>query len=331
MKTHSLLLFIGLMLFSCHRPVLHVRNTGMPAADSLMFYRQDSILTIRVGGSITASPYSSQVYDRNGQEEYIMLDRNTLYSFDLYSGGLLWQSKIEMCGDLNNYSGFLYCPDSIFVYNYKQKMAYVLDSAMHPLKSWDIMKPCVAKYPLDPETLVGSPMLYVDGRLVLSGTEMRVASDATAENKPLSCLIECQSDSIVYGMGYPEQYLRGNFGGVYFNSIYHTLGADGEIVYSFPADHFLHIARHSFSDTCRVYMGSRYAVDIASSSLTEMDVFKDKNKRIAYYVSQPSYANILYVNLMNIHVSREGLLIQKENKDENIIEFVVYKLKSYEE
>ena len=191
----------------------------------------------------------------------------------------------------------------------------------------------------------------------------------------ISCTINIQDGEMNYGGHYPIQYYKGNFGGVYFNTIYHSISASGGYIYSFPADHnvFFHSTDFSLERIC--FMGSRYSSDIYSSNLGYIDLLKDKDARIKYFISQHSYSTILYdkyrkiyyriaqhplkewkpgdkfikpfsiivmdingeilsetpiqqdyslLNLHNMHVSKEGLLIQKVTSDENSIEFVKF-------
>lgn len=368
---------VVLLLASCNaKPVLHVKNEGAVANDSIMLCRQDSTIKIWIGEKLNPQPIVSQVFSSETSEMYILLDKNELSFFDLESGKLLRTKKIEKCGNLNNYSGFLYMKDTTFIYNYKNKDVYMLDSAFNIKSSWNVRDKSHVKYPVDPEALVSSPILYYNNQIMLSGSGLGQPDDATSENKPTSCSIDLVTNTIKYGGSYPEQYRKADFGGVYFNTIYHTVTKDGNYVYSFPADHFVYFYSSDFSLLYKHYMGSRYVAEICSSDSDSFMLFKEKRKRIEYYISQPSYANIIYdkyrnlyyriaehpllnwtdgnfikpfsiivmndkgkiisetpivkdfsnLNLHNMHVSKAGLLIQKRDSKENVIEFVVYKM-----
>ena len=115
---------------------------------------------------------------------------------------------------------------------------------------------------------------------------------------------------------------------------------------------------------------------ITTSDYNSLELIRDKDLRIKYFVGQHSYSNLLYdkyrnvyyriaqhpligwesgafskpfsiivmdvngtlisetpiqedyanLNLHNMHVTRKGLLIQRETADENVIEFIIYKL-----
>lgn len=366
-----------LLLFLCacsSKEVIYVINEGKASLDSILLVRQDSLVRLNIGTRLTPTPLCSQVKD----SLYIMLDENALHFFNLNNGCFLRTLPIKECGMLNNYSGFLYkSQDSIFVYNYKLKTVFFLGEGMEVRKKWNVRESCRAKYPIDPETLTNSPLLYSRDRVILSGVELGQPDDVGADDRPTTCCITLGNDGMAFGGIFPICYEKGNFGGVYYNKVYHSLNQDGNLLLSFLADHNIYCYSLDFKDCKKIYMGSRYIQEIASSGDNALDLFKDKQRRIAYYTEQPSYGNILYdsyrhlyyrvaqiplqgwtdgnfrkpfsiitmdslyqiisetpvvtdyaeLNLGNMHVVKDGLLIQKNNKEnEDVIEFVLYKI-----
>lgn len=371
------LLLVVFLLASCNKKIIQVKNEGYVATDSTLLCRQESTIKIYIGNRLIPNPLSSQIVEVKNDSAttyYVILDENTLYWFDVTTGNLLKSQMIKGCGTLNNYSGFLCRNDTTFVYNYKQKVVYMLDSEFDIKKSWKITNSDMLEGSLDPEALTDSPILYSHGRIMLSGTKLGQQKDDTVDKHPISCCINISDDEFVCGGNYPEQYMNGDFGGVYFNTIYHTLGDSDNLLYSFPTDHYVYSYSLDFSGTQKKYMGSRYTSAINSSDYNSLELFKDKDLRIKYFVSQHSYSNILYdryrkvyyriaqhplvgwesgsfrkpfsiivmdvegnlisetpiqddykdLNLHNMHVTKEGLLIQKRTLNENIIEFVLY-------
>lgn len=369
--------FLLFLLISCgKKQVIRVKNEGSVAKDSTLLVRQDSVIKINIGGHLRPSPSSSQIVQDTGNvENYVFLDENSLHWFDLKSGKHLRSKKIEKCGNLNNYSGFLCLGDTTFVYNYKQKMVYMLDSLFEIQKTWNVVDGYMKKNStFDPEALTDSPMMYVNGKLLLSGAKIGQQKDDGKEH-PISCCIDMGSDKVEYGGNYPKQYLEGDFGGVYFNMIYHTM-AQNCWWYSFPASHEVYASSLDLSESRKFYMGSRYAAEIVSSDYNSLELFKNKELRIRYYISQHSYSNLLYdkyrklfyrialhplsgwqsgaflkpfsiivmdmngnllsetpiqkdyanLNLHNMHITKDGLLIQRKTLNEDVIEFVVYNI-----
>lgn len=375
MKKIFLLLLIP-VLFSCGKTPIQVENDGCTAIDSTLLCRQDSVVRILIGDRLIPMPLASQFVEGDGENfYYILLDENTLYCFDATTGKLLKTEELKECGTLNNYSGFLYRNDTVFLYNYKQKMVYMLDSLRIVKKQWNVVNNNIQKGDLDPEALTDSPILYSQGTILLSGVKLGQLNK-DGDKPPISCAIDISRDEIVYGGEYPCQYFEGDFGGVYFNTIYHTLDESGNWLYSFPADHYVYSYSQDFSICEKMYMGSRYTPMITTSDYNSLELIRDKDLRIKYFVGQHSYSNLLYdkyrnvyyriaqhpligwesgafskpfsiivmdvngtlisetpiqedyanLNLHNMHVTRKGLLIQRETADENVIEFIIYKL-----
>lgn len=371
-------LWIIFLFVSCNsKQIVQVKNEGCAATDSTLLSCQDSTIKIDIGDHLMPSPLSSQFVENDScPTYYVVLDENTLHWFDVATGSLSKSQVIKECGTLNNYSGFLYKNDTTFVYNYKQKQVYMIDPKFNIKKSWNVINGDMVRDNFDPEALTDSPILYSHGSIMLSGTKLGQQKSNTVDQYPVSCCINISNDGFTYGGHYPIHYADGDFGGVYFNTIYHTIGNDGKFIYSFPADHYAHFYSPDFSEFKKIYMGSRYASVINSSDYNSLSLFKDKDLRIRYFVSQHSYSNILYdkyrrvyyriaqhpligwesgnfrkpfsiiimdiegnlisetpiqndyrdLNLHNMHVTKDGLLIQKRTENENIIEFVIYKI-----
>lgn len=377
----AVILLLSLLLFnSCDKKIVKVKNEGIVAADSTLFCRQDSIIKIQIGDQLIPKPLVSQfIENNNGNMFYVILDENTLHWFDVKTNKLLRTNKINNCGNLNNYSGFLCKGDTTFVYNYTQKMVYMLDSSFKTIRYWNVVNGDSNKNTFDPEALTDSPILYFQDRIILSGTKLGLFKKDEKKHS-VSCNINISNNNIIYGVNYPEQYLEGDFGGVYFNTIYHVLGDGNNCIYSFPADHYVYSYSTDFSSYRKFYMGSRYTPSINSSDYNSLELIKDKDLRIKYFISQHSYSNLLYdpyrkvyyriaqhpligwergafpkpfsiivmdingdlisetpiqtnyeeLNLHNMHVTKDGLLIQINTQDENVIEFALFKLLTYE-
>lgn len=258
-------------------------------------------------------------------------------------------------------------------------MVYMLNSSLQVKKQWNVADSNMRKESFDPEALTDSPILYSQGKIMLSGTKLGCIQQGY-DRFPVSCSIDVLTNEIVYGGEYPPQYFEGDFGGVYFNTIYHTLDECGNWLYSFPADHYIYSYSSDFSVCKKQYMGSRYSPVITTANYNSLSLMKDKDLRVKYFVGEHSYSNLLYdrfrkvyyriaqhplmgwesgafpkpfsiitmdergnlisetpiqedyasLNLHNMHVTKKGLLIQKITADENVIEFVIYKLNNDE-
>ena len=366
-----------IVLCSCtNKSAYSVYNSFSGSCDSTLLHRDDSIIRIHIGGYLNPNPLASQFYSDSLRNYYVMLDENSLYFLDLNTGQQI-KRDLSCCGRLNNYSGFLYWGDTLFVYAYKDKKAFMLNEHNEIIRRWIVKDKSLSEYTVDAEAITDFPMLYISKKIFLSGTTLGSLEGEDLQKHPVECSIDVEKNTIGYGMEYPEQYRFANFGGVYLNNVYHSSAEGERIVYSFPADHSVVFCSSNFADREMVYMGSRYADVIESSGQNSLDLFKNKEKRIKYYVSQHSYGRILYdkyrglyyriakhplmnwnggkfkkpfsiivmnkkgellcetsivedyasLNLHNMHVTKDGLLIQRRIEDENVIEFVKYVIK----
>ncbi|MBQ8602757.1 MAG: DUF4221 family protein [Bacteroides sp.] len=374
MNKSLLLLLCIIVLCSCtNKSIYPIDNPFLGNCDSTFLYRSDSVVRINIGGYLNPNPSASQFYKDSFGSYYIMLDENCLYLLDLNSGKQV-KKDLSCCGRLNNYSGFLYLGDTLFVYAYKDKIAFMLNKNDDIMKKWLVKDKSLSEHPVDVEAITDFPMLYIPPKLFMSGSSLGSLEGKDLQKYPVECSIDINESIISYSVEYPEQYRLADFGGVYMNNVYHSVANDGNIVYSFPTDHSVHFYSDDMSYKKSVYMGSRYSDVINSSNQNSMELFKDKEQRIRYYISQHSYARVLYdkyrglyyriaqhplldwdggnfvkpfsiivmneegellcetpivedyssLNLHNMHVTEEGLLIQRKTKDENVIEFVKY-------
>ncbi len=284
-----------LTLSACnHNSSLAIKNEIISCNDSTTLFRDWKIIQYNIGDYINPKPLSSQIYENDSKEEYIIMDDNKLYCCTHDSASHIFD--ISKCGNLNNYSGFLYSHDTIFVYNYKEKMLYMLDSDCNIKKNWILKSSHESnQYKVDAEAIVSSPIIFNYPYVYLSGSRLGQIPLNKREDLSLSCRINIENGEIIYGGMYPEQYSMADFGGVYFNQIYHTyVETEENLVLSFPADHHIYIYSKDLKMIKKYYMGSRYSNSINSSSYNTLEVFKDKELRIEYFISQNSYGNILY-------------------------------------
>lgn len=372
-KSILLLLYIIVLCSCTNKSVYSIDNPLSGTCDSTLLHRDDCIVKINIGGYLNPSPLASQFYKDSIGNYYIMLDESSLYLLDLDSGKQV-KKDLSCCGRLNNYSGFLYLGDTLFVYAYKDKTAFMLNENGNIIKRWLVKDKSLSEHPVDVEAITDFPILYIHPQLFMSGSFLGSLEGKDLQKYPVECVINVNKDVISYDVEYPKQYQQADFGGVYLNNVYHSVANGDNIVYSFPTDHSVYFYSADMSSKKSVYMGSRYADVINSSNQNSLELFKNKEERIRYYISQHSYARILYdkyrglyyriaqhplpdwnggnfvkpfsiivmnekgellcetpiiedyssLNLHNMHVTEDGLLIQKRTEDENIIEFVNY-------
>lgn len=263
-------------------------------------YRFD---TIKITNTLTNNPVMSQIYNNNDSIEYIMWDHNNLYFFKYKTGKLLRKKRLnKQCGKLNSFSGFMvHSLDSIFVYNYWAGSLWLLDSTSTITNKWTIVQEKNYKYPLYPRTIRYSPIIYNLNHIILSGSNYGHTVGAEAKDNPVSLKLNLENNTITPISSYPEHYRKANFGGEHCKLIYHTLGREQSIVYSFPMDNYLYRYSDKSDSLQRIYAGSKYIQSIKSSDLPYSKMKKDNKKGIQYYVSQSTYANIIYDKYRNLY------------------------------
>lgn len=368
----QLLLFILLFSMCSHGKAYYVENTGHPTLDSLKLHCVDTIV-INIGDRIKPIPSSSQIVKFDSITGYAILDENRVTIFDIRKDSQIATISLEKCGLLNNYSGFsLLNNDSLFVYNYNEKKLFLTDMEGNVLQSQALPKEVVKD--VAPEALSCTPAIHVGDRIIISG--IPVSHSTSSKEQPISVAWDYVNDKIDKGASFCDEYTKGYFGGIYYNTIYQCNADNNTIVYSFPASNHIYRYDKKLSFVDSIYMGSRYTHEIASETKGIKDFLLDKDGRLDYYLKQDSYENILYNtkdsiyfriachplestesekqrkpfsiivmthdgNLItetpilnkdmslipfNSHVYMNGLIIQIESDDENVIKFAHFKL-----
>lgn len=249
---------------------------------------------ISVGDIITNHPLSSQIVEIDGKEKYLLLDLDNIYVFDWNSGTLEDSISLSKTGRLNNYSGFNYISrDSIIVYNYATKSLFLVNregNIIHHIVSPGIDKE--SSIYVDIEALNSSRPLYINKNNILSGSIFGNLQDTPnhEERASISCSFENQKRN---AFPFPSIYYNANWGGVYMNKVFHCK-EDTSIVYSFPIEHNIYKCNSDFSHCDTLYMGSRYITGISECTYSSLQAIIDKELRIKYYISQPSYGPVLY-------------------------------------
>ena len=274
-----------------------VRNEGVCAKDSTKLILSDSIITLHIGEVI--NPLSLRTQMRSDSViTYMICDNNHIYSFDLDKDSLIDDISLDNCGKINNYSGFTFLNrDSIFVYNYGNSTLYTVDHQGDIKTSTDL-----ASYiaPVSPEALVYSPILFVDDNIIMTGTPLS-ANTRMTENDPISLTLNLSTQKVNLGAHFSDEYSKGYFGGVYFNSISHCIDNNNYVVYSFPASNYIYRFNSNLEFVDSLYMGSRYTDNIESTEEPSLQLLKNKDARLKYYKSQDSYDRIIFDSYRNLY------------------------------
>lgn len=275
-----------------------VRNSGQHSSDSTTIYLSDSIIDLTIGERVSPVPNSAQIIEAEDGERFLILDENTIYSFDLENDSLVASLKIKNCGGLNDFSGFTVLnQDSILIYNYARGALYLLNGQSKVLNEFPVNK---FRESVSPEALVSSPVLFTDGIVILSGVPISSKS-RLGEDDNVSLSVNIADGTITPGARFSNEYSEGFFGGVYYNFINHCLDNDGRIVFSFPASNYIYRYNNKLEFIDSLYMGSRYTGEIECAPDPTILNMGDKDGRIQYFLSQDSYGSIKYDKYRNVY------------------------------
>lgn len=267
-----------------------VENTGIHTADSIRLQWVDTI-TLNIGNRIRPVPCSSQIVNFDSIAKYVILDENKLHVFDLANDTLIVDIDMKDCGALNNYSGFIFLnEDTIFSYDYGNKSCMLSDVKGHILNSQTIPGDLIEK--VSPEALSCTPALSIGERVYLSGKP--ISHSSISKEDPVSLYWEYNNHKFITGASYSDEYSKGYFGGIYYNTIYQCLSDNNLITYSFPVSNYIYRYDKNLEFVDSLYMGSRYTKSIKSKEGNVMDFLSDKEERLKYYLEQDSYGQIFY-------------------------------------
>lgn len=157
----------------------------------------------------------------------------------------------------------------------------------------------LAKFPknllkkVSPEPIDGSRIIVENGTAILSGLPMSGKSRFYKED-PVSVMIDLQAGTIIPGASFSDEYSKAFFGGLYFNTIYQCKGDNKKIVYSFPASNYIYRYDTDLRMIDSLYMGSRYTKEIKPENSNPINILRDKDARLKYYLDENSYSVIAF-------------------------------------
>lgn len=368
-----MMFLLAFILCMCStKNVYTVENTGVVAADSIKIHCVDTI-TINIGDRLVPIPSSFQIVESGGMANYVIMDENVLHVFDLSADSIIEHIDLKGCGKLNNYSGFAFLNlDTIFTYNYENKTCFLVNTKGEILNSQILSKELIEK--VSPEALSCTPPLSAGGRIYLSGKP--ISHSIIDSGEPISLYWDYRNHKLTPGASYSDEYTKGYFGGIYFNTIYQCKSDDNLITYSFPVSNYVYRFDDNLEFVDSLYMGSRYTQSILSEKGNIMDFLSDKDARLRFFLEQDSYGQIFYNDKENLyyriaehplvkseteklrkpfsiivmdndgklmaetpilnydrslitpnaHVYKDGIIIQIESEDENVIKFAYFKI-----
>lgn len=144
--------------------------------------------------------------------------------------------------------------------------------------------------------------LYVSGKIMLSGPVLGNMSEVDDLRVPVSETLDMKTGRWRNVCFYPEIYSNENWGSQYMNSFCVTKDGRGHIVFSYAVLDKILRYDEDFSLCDTILMKSRYDNGVEPCDLSPSDFDLDPNKEVQYYISQPTYSNVLYDKYRNLYL-----------------------------
>ena len=266
------------------------------------------IKKIKVGRHITNRPLSSQIVTIKGAEKYLLLDDGYIYVFDWESGDLNDSVSTEVCGTLDNYSGFTFISsDSIAVFNSAQNKVYIIDATGKLISMRDAPNDSENPMRQVPSicALNGSRIYLQGNEILLTGSMLgclQLAKEIGINNIPITERLNIKSKEINIVATYPKLYIDSNWGTQYMNRVYTSQDGNGNILYSFPATGKVIRYNGNYSKCDTILMQSRYDTGIRPCGISQEKIEEDETLEIKYYISQNSYSHIIFDPYRNLYI-----------------------------
>ncbi len=299
MKIYRLTFFLLLfLLIACNESGKDSMYMKTMESEKLSSVIKENYITINVGDSITDRPLVSHFYGDFDCDtsSYLLLDNNMIHFFDVSTGKRRNSISIatllpERKGNFDNYSGFRYVnEDTLLLYDYATKEIFLSLLKSNNHKVWKIADLFNREYRFDPEAINNTLIYSQSDKIILSGG---IFGPITTGQELVSGCIDMKNNSGSSLKNYPQCYIEGNFGGLYFNFVYHS-GFKEKVLYSFPASYEVYYYDINNSSEGSFDAPSRYFSTIKTSKRNISELLKSKNERIRYYLTNPSFAQILY-------------------------------------
>ena len=214
-----------------------------------------------------------QFIDEDSIQLFALLNsyKNAIYLYDAQTGVFKDTIPFQLEGNdgVGKLQGFFYHnPDSIFTYQYGSgqiALANAEGKVKQRFSLFDmekIMSDTLRLLP-NPSPKTYAPIFYHEGLLTMVGSLYLESSFETAENSFVSLHFNINNGGIQYSNPYPEMYRKYNWSGAAcFREVCASMDRQGNLLLSYPADHFLWRYNPVSQTRDSVYAGSRYVKSI---------------------------------------------------------------------
>lgn len=197
--------------------------------------------------------------------------------------------------DIKMSAAWLMNKDSLFVYEKKKQIIYLVNDSLAMLDSF------LLKRHLPPSEKIVGPAInistsqvphFFDKRIYYSG----ISIGENLGEKRRYVIGEIAKDTVKYYVPYPKDYEEKNLGGIYYRITYHTIVEDSLIHISFPASNY--IAIFNISNKQVLYKELYPKISdriIAFSKSNQREVLsKNQSEILKHFYGQFSFKEIIY-------------------------------------
>lgn len=294
---HNFLAIVIIMtIASCRNNTIDIPIPNIACNDSTLLKISDTI-SLNVGNELNPIPFVSQLYiSSNSMEIYIAKDEKWLYFYDILGDSLLSKISLSNTHTLHAFSGFVHLGDSTLVYSYPTQELFMLNNNFETIWKRAVDNDCANLINL--EALSASPLLFLQGHIVLSGTPKR--NPYKYDTYPVSVSCDLRTGEMAVGGNRPNYYRQNDVGGDYMWRVFHARGVGDKLVYSFPLSPYIEIYSKELVKESEFCMASRY-----SSLPREKDSFLksslEGSDEKAYYLSLDTYGSVIYDELRKVY------------------------------
>jgi hypothetical protein len=286
-----------LLVVSCRTKMKYSINQHPPSNDTFSLIKTGE-LVLDLDSVTTPDVISLNYLDEGSQKSLSFYNTFTsdIYIYDGETGKYKNKIHLEKSGpnSVGKLTGFyVHTQDSIFALDPWHGKISLLNHNGIKTDSFSVPrfvhKKVSAPYP---SLLTENPMLYHDGKLLITGSSLGESDDEGVVQKPIGIYYKWHADTPTYFMPFPEIYRDANWAGSSFRMVYTCFNEKNHMVFSFPADHNIYEVVSPDSAIITHYAGSKHIDTITSFS--QPGEIKNRNVVNKYFSTTSSYSTLIY-------------------------------------
>ena len=302
-RKHLLIVFCTVLLVACGGKSVHNRQASAfkDACDVKKTGAKSFVLDENTSTMLSFLQYVHG--DTLQRLSFLNSYSNSIYLYNAIDGTFLDSIRFDKegadgVGTIQGY--YYYNDDSIFIYPYAEGRVYLADShgkvqEIYHLYDVDGVVSDTTRFLPVPYMETRLPMFYHSGKLLLSGGLLVDTSLERKDNTFVCISYDVCSKNSHYAVSYPEMYRKYNWGSDFFyRQPSMTMISDGELLFSFAADHNLWRYNPVTGQCDSLYAGSCNINEIVPLSLEKKEFPDEVPAELIseWYYSQPSYESV---------------------------------------